>query len=262
MRTILRGAGVPPVTKRRSRDRRDACPPQRVGGAVVACAALALCVACATTVDAPAVVDNPLVGAWRGPVPPGGAECPFDLDVFADGSAEVNYVDDDSDEEKCGFVRVPWTVSGDVLRLGGAATCRHRLDRDATSQGGDLLTIACEDHGEPPANLQGALVLRRREVRELHGQSALAGRWTSAPIFGNKATLSLDANGHGSMGDQMVELVAKDDRTATIKMESGTAGCIYRATKEKLTLRCANPGEGAPSSFVDGPGTVVMLRAP
>lgn len=208
------------------------------------------------------VVDGPLVGSWRGPVPPGDSECPFDLDVFPDGTAEVNYVDDDSPAEKCGFVRVPLVAENDVLRLGTVATCRHRLERDATSDGRDLLKIACEDRSEPPPSLDGAFVMRRRVVDELHGQRALMGRWTSAPIFGNKATLSLDAEGRGSLGDEMIELKANDDGTATITMDSGSAGCIYRATKERLTLRCANPGEGVPRSFVEGPGTIVMLRAP
>jgi hypothetical protein len=207
--------------------------------------------------------DSPLIGMWRGPVPMGAPDgsCPFDLELFADGSAEVNHVDDDSVAEACGFVRVPFTVEGDVLKLANVSSCRHRLDRDGER---DLLRIACDEH-TPPATFDNALVLRRLPVREARGQAAVAGRWTSAPIFGSATALSLDANGRGSLGDELVRFIAHDDGTATIELGEGRkAGCLYRATQERLTLRCGDPGESAPTSFVkeDAGKTIVLVRAP
>lgn len=203
--------------------------------------------------------DSPLVGMWRGPVPMGAPDgsCPFDLELFADGSAEVNHVDDDTVESSCGYVRVPFTVEGDVLKLANVASCRHELQRDGER---DLLKVACDEHNAP-ATLDNALVLRRLPLEELHGQAAVAGRWTSAPIFGKATSLSLDEDGRGSLGDELVRFEAHDDGTATIELESGKAGCLYRATKERLTLRCARPGESSPTSFV-GDGAVVLVRAP
>jgi hypothetical protein len=245
---------------------------------LVSIAILVSCASCATSSSsssAPSKLesDSPLVGMWRGPVPMGAPDgsCPFDLEIFADGSAEVNHVDDDSVAASCGFVRVPLAVDGDILRLGEAATCRHSLARDGER---DLLHVACEDHGAAPATLDNALVLRRLPVQELRGQDAVAGRWSSAPIFGKATELSLDADGRGSMGTELVRLLAHADGTATLELGDagdgagkGKAGCIYRATKERLTLRCAEKGERAPSSFVDGSstsgaGTVVLVRAP
>lgn len=218
---------------------------------------------CASTTTSNVAHDSPLVGMWRGPVPMGAPDgsCPFDLELFADGSAEVNHVDDDSVAESCGYVRMPFVVEGDVLKLGSVATCRHRLDRDGER---DLLRIACEDHGTPPASLDNALTLRRLPVREVRGQAAVSGRWTSAPVFGRATELSLDGDGRGSMGTELVRFIARDDGTASLEMESGSAGCIYRATPDRLTLRCADPGASAPRSFVDdgAKGTVVLVRAP
>jgi hypothetical protein len=123
--------------------------------------------------------------------------------------------------------------------------------------------VACEDRGAAPATLDNALVLRRLPVQELRGQDAVAGRWASAPIFGKATELSLDGDGRGSMGSELVRFEAHADGTATIGLGEGDKlGCIYRATKERLTLRCAEKGERTPSSFVDGAGTVVLVRAP
>lgn len=223
-------------------------------------AGVASCATPSTSGAAAATSDSPLVGMWRGPVPMGAPDgsCPFDLEIFADGSAEVNHVDDDSVAEACGYVRVPFSVSGELLTLSNVADCRHALQRDDDR---DLLRIACDEHGAP-ATLDNALVLRRLPMRELHGQAAVAGRWTSAPIFGKATALSLDADGRGSLGDELVRFIAHDNGTATIELGEGRkARCIYRATEERLTLRCGEPGEVAPTSFI-GQGTVVLVHAP
>src|SRR5688500_6824874 len=130
---------------------------------LLALSASIVAMSCATSSSSsstttPVAPDSPFIGMWRGPVPMGSPDgsCPFDLELFADGSAEVNHVDDDSVEESCGYVRVPYTVEGELLHLQGVAKCRHALERDGDR---DLLRVACDEH-TAPASLDNALVMR------------------------------------------------------------------------------------------------------
>src|SRR6187549_370759 len=101
--------------------------------------ALLVLTACATTTTTTGPGAG-LVGAWRAPAPEGAGACPMEVEVLADGTAELNYIDDDSDLELCMFARVPVReIAPDVVAFGDVATCRWE-------RRGAKLALACEDH--------------------------------------------------------------------------------------------------------------------
>jgi hypothetical protein len=168
--------------------------------------------------------------------------CSFEIEFFADGTAETNWLNEGSWASMCSFARMPFKqdpADRSILRLGlpGQTLRACRLERDAAR-----LKAACVNAANPPADMRGALAMRSREPDERMGLQAFIGTWQSGAFGDDVASFSVrpdarysleSANGARpddgwlSATDKTVELHGVHDTT-----------CTYRATARKLTLVC------------------------
>ncbi len=228
------------------------------------------CAGRAPTADADPHIDaDPLLGAWTTSRDPDGdpLPCPLELEFFADGTVEANFLNDDSEEKMCSFARMPVERDDSArparpgrfgrLKMGGQlSACIWRRE-------GDLLQLACEDHEDPPQDLDSAFTLSRARVREVRGLAAIAGHWRGPSHWGDPPRLALQEDGRAEFMEQSCRARVGDDR---IDLDCGRehAICLYRATPRRLTLRCGADGR-APDRIVDTTGprwmdTVVFTR--
>ena len=228
---------------------------------------LAACAACggagaqagARSVATPS--RDPLVGAWWGRIDLAGNDenCPLEVEIFDDGTAEANFLSDDRPAAICSFGRGlalrEESAAGPVVHLGGElGACLWRREAEA-------LRLSCGDHDRPPATFEDSIVLHRRVVHERHGLAALVGRWGAPSFWGGADVLTISADGSASLGEQRgrVDDVGADG--LRLRLGQIDSRCLVRATDDRLSLRCGARGAQAPASFVaPGQPTLVFRR--
>ena len=215
---------------------------------------------------------DPLVGGWeatewpKGTTPP----CPLLLEIFEDGSAQVNWLNDNGDEKLCSAARLralrDTSVDPPVLRLGGQlSACRYRIE-------GELLRLACEDHEQPPADLTHALTLRRIPLYERQGLAALVGSWMPEQFWnsgGGTTLVEVTTDGRfrsiSKDKEESLRLSQVTDTTFDFSLDLLVTHCRYRVTEQRWTFRCLPEKEGYPPTIWedgDSAQTVVLVRPP
>jgi hypothetical protein len=204
---------------------------------------------------------DPLVGDWWGTLDmgTGSSPCPIEIEIFADGTAEANFMSDDGPDAQCGFGLVlavrEQGPNGPIVRLGGElSACLWRRE-------GELLRLACEDHDRVPSSFDYSFVLTRRPDREISGHDALVGHWRSASFFGTATDLTIAEDDSLTFGEQRGRVSDVDDQRVTLHTDTLDQRCLYRATEDRLTLRCADRGADAPADFLGArPPSLVFRR--
>ena len=205
-----------------------------------------------------------IVGAWATAVGPEGQAlpCPLIVELFDDGTAELDFVSDDSPEQMCSFVRVPYRDEPDrvpprLTLAGQLLSCIYRLE-------GAGLRLACEDRAEPPSDFWSSLLLTRFDPREGAGLADLAGTWSGTRLGpGLGADVVIAPDGRFSIDSVTGRLVLHDGKRLELSSDRGTVEhCIYRVTSRRLTLRCQSGSGPWPEGFAGGvaPPPAVLTR--
>lgn len=222
---------------------------------VLGCWACWACGGSAPPAETAAERADPLLGAWwTGTAPDGDPlPCPLEIEVFADGTAELDYLNDDSEEKMCSFARVPVERSaGDppVVRFAGQLTaCLWRRE-------GPRLRLACEDHLDPPADFSTSMLLERRPVRPLEGFDAIVGTWASAGFWSESRSITIAPDGHIRFLGGEGRVSVTDEGQLAIEIGEHVLRCRYRAIVDRLTMRCGAPDAPAPDGFA-GPQPIL-----
>ena len=226
---------------------------------------LAACGARAPDADSPTgAPDDPLRGAWRGPSTHAGREmpCPFEIEFFADGTVETNYLNDDSDEAGCSFARLPFRT--DLAARPARVTMGGQLMSCIFAREGDFLRLSCEDHPRPPPDFDDAFVLQRVRVHERHGLAALVGSWRGSAHWGPAAALEIAQDGRVRLEDRPCRIDVHGRDRLSFACDGGLDDrCLYRVTDRRLTLHCQPAARGYPASMVSAERfgeTVVLVR--
>lgn len=206
--------------------------------------------------------EQQLTGAWttevdhrNRPLP-----CAFVIDFLADGSAETNYLNDDSEAKACSFARLAVhhepTATPPRVTFGKSATraCIY-------SKEGGRLRIACDEHGEAPTSFESSMVLRRLEAAQTTGLKALIGTWQWPQHWGPSPPLEINRKGETEMLGEKVAVVVRGSAELDIVAKKGTLRCLYEHRGQRLTLRCADRGQSRPTRIFAGTlDTLVLTR--
>lgn len=214
-----------------------------------------------TAAETAAERADPLLGAWWTGSGPDGRDlpCPLEIEVFEDGTAELDFLNDDSEEKMCSFARVPAVRSpGDppVVRFAGQlSACLWRRE-------GPRLRLACEDHGSPPPDFATSILLERRRVRAASGLPALVGTWATAGFWSPSQAFEIAADGRIRFLGEQGRITVIREHLLWIQVERGELPCRYRAIEDRLTIRCGRPAEQPPGTFAAEPTleTLVLRR--
>jgi hypothetical protein len=218
-----------------------------------------------------------LIGAWyttRGsdgrPLP-----CPLIIEFFPDGTVETNYLSDDSDAERCGFLRLSFTERVDTepreLGIGG------QLNACIYAREGDALRLACEDHSRAPRDFSTSLLLKPLDEPVGSGLPDLVGEWLMSSPYGAAGRVVIHADGKVDWigtADAAGSIAVVDDDHLELRLEGssvfstrngGGLHCRYRVTRRRLALRCMEPPNW-PADFrppaSDGGISAFVLRRP
>jgi hypothetical protein len=229
-------------------------------GALLLGAALAGCGAAAPKVEGPAAE---LVGAWisDGLQERRGDECPWIVEVFADGSLETNQLSDDRGN-RCAFSRVPYEIDAEsdppVLQVGG------QMSRCLFQRDGARLKLVCEDHGTPSdVQPEDWFVFEPFEVERETTIEGLVGTWSAGTFWGSPLVATVDERGAMTPCVEEGEQVGPDDTTTleivtedriVARREDRVEHCLFRATRHRLTLRCQPADSGWPTAIFDPSG--------
>jgi hypothetical protein len=176
--------------------------------------------------------------------------CPWIIEIFADGSVESNYINDDLGK-LCMFARVPYEHEPDhdpaLLRIAGQlSTCLYKLEHE-----GAQLLLACEDKGVPSADDARWIAFDRLDVEHGRRLRDLAGKWLPPLFWGGKERMVIEPDGQLSFGKMTgkVEIV----RRGKLLIEGGAHDerCLFKVTANRLTLRCVPAEEDWPPSLFD-----------
>lgn len=236
----------------------------------LAAAMLAGCGGASPPQDRPAAAP---LGAWistGGPGPPDHA-CPWIIELFADGSLETNHLTDDGDAA-CAFERLPFELDEQpgrvVLRAGGP------LSHCLLDWGGGHLRLACDDHLLPDGETAQWRELAPLPVEPLTSLDAIAGTYLAAVFMGTPLILTITPDGRlepnvedgdaaGGMGPATLEIVERD--RLLLAADDRRERCLFRATRERLALRCQPAADGWPRTLWERDSdleTMVLYRLP
>jgi hypothetical protein len=200
---------------------------------------------------------DPLLGAWQTSSGPDGKAlpCPLEVEFLADGTIEMNYLNDDSDELACAYWRLPYRTEGNRIFIGQA---NHPSFACLYASASGALDLACEDRPNPPRDMSDSMRLLRINVREGGGLAAIAGSWRVSP----RGAVALSVQPDGSFGPPLGpgRVVVRDASHLELQRSGKRAElCLYRVTDRRLSLACDAGSGSYPPAFGD-PRTLVFVR--
>jgi hypothetical protein len=201
----------------------------------------------------PSQVTTPgdrLEGAWieRASGTPSGADCPWVIEVFGDGSLETNRLSDDRGE-RCMFARVPFELDTGseppVLRIGGQLlSCLYE-------RRGDRMWLACDDHAMPSLDAAEWREFEPLAVEPGDRKADLVGDWLPPAFWGGGEPWTIARDGQMFFGRESGRVDVVAPGRAMLRLGDLTQRCRFRATRYRLSLRCVGESEPWPETFYD-----------
>lgn len=202
---------------------------------------------------------NPLVGDWVGAPRPGG--CAHEIELFADGTMEANYLNDDNVAATCSFGLLSWSADGANLRVwpaGGQPANAKAYSYALTGDALKLQPYEASDGFRMGDGYRAALDDDPRTSNEL------AGNWDTNAFFGAPAQLQIGADGNFAVTQEVGKvalggrITVRDARTLDQTFTLGNVQrCLYRVSRKRLTLRCS--AGDYPATFVGGAGEPALV---